>query len=97
MNSIRFQDYKDQIISALEGKGYSFTAQARTVASLISPVSATPPYSLVESFINQPVQNEISKSIMIGGPSLPMIAIIDNTKGRLEFFALKAILPEIQL
>ena len=87
MTNIRFSDYKDRIISALEARGYSFRGSDITL----------PKYSIIDSFINQPIQSEISGNVIIGGPSLPMVMIIENATGRLEFFALKALLPDIQL
>lgn len=90
MNNIKFQDYKDKIITALTRKGYSFVRKTG-----VTQIDDS--YSLIDSFINQPIQNEISGNVIIGGPSLPMIVIIHNGTGRLEFFALKALLPDIQL
>lgn len=50
--------------------------------------------NLVEGFISQPTSMELSNSFIVGGPSLPMIAVV-GVSGRLYFFALKALMPEI--
>jgi hypothetical protein len=44
-----------------------------------------------------PLQGTISNNTILGGPSIPTIGIVGNTSGRIYTFALKAILPDIQI
>jgi hypothetical protein len=80
MEPIKFSDYKQKIIEALNKKGAS--------------LGVNEPVTLVDGFINQPIQNEISGSFVIGGPTIPMIMIVGKSSGRIYLFALKALLPD---
>lgn len=82
MEKIIFENYKSKIITALKQKG---------------DLKISEPVTLIDGFVNQPLQGEISGSITIGGPSIPMIMLIGNNSGRIYFFALKAILPDIKI
>lgn len=79
--TIKFSDYKEKITKALTQK-QPFLGISESV-------------SLVDGFINQPIQQELSGNIVIGGPTIPMIAVVGNTSGRIYYFALKALLPDI--
>ena len=81
--SINFSKYKERITNALKQKQLNLGIHE--------------PVSLVDGFINQPIQQELSSNIVIGGPSIPMIAVVGNTSGRIYYFALKALIPEIGL
>jgi len=80
--SLKFSEYKEQIIKSLNDKGSSLGIQE--------------PVKLIGGFINQPVYNELTDSFVIGGPTIPMIAVVGNS-GRIYFFALKALLPDIKM
>lgn len=80
---LKFSDYKDQIIKALRDKQES--------------LGINEPVTLADGFINQPIQKELSSSFVIGGPVIPMIAVVGNNSGRMYFFALKALIPNIEL
>ena len=76
----KFSDYKEKIINILTQK---------------QPLLGIPEsVSLIDGFINQPIQQELSGNIIIGGPTIPMIAVVGNTSGRIYYFALKALIPE---
>lgn len=81
--TLKFSDYKDQIIKVLQEK--------QTSLGIHEPVT------LVDGFINQPIQKELSGGFVIGGPAIPMIAVVGNNSGRMYFFALKALLPNVEL
>lgn len=53
-------------------------------------------YTLVEGFYNQPYSTELTDKLTISGSSIPMIAIINNETGRVAFYAVKAIIPDIE-
>lgn len=53
--------------------------------------------TIVDGFVNQPLSMELSGSFIIGGPAVPMIMLVGDESGRIYYFALKAILPEIKI
>ncbi len=48
-------------------------------------------FTLVEGFVSLPIQQNLS-AYNIGGPSVPMVAVVGNSSGKMYFFALKALL-----
>jgi len=82
MEPIKFENYKARILDALRAKGN---------LGILEPVT------LVDSFVNQPIQGELSGSLSIGGPAIPMIMLLGSNTGRIYYFALKAVLPDIKL
>jgi hypothetical protein len=80
---IKFSEIKDRLFNEINSK--------------ITSLGLSGPVTLVEGFINQPLSMELSSSFTIGGPSIPMIMIVENETGRIHFFALKALLPDITL
>lgn len=87
MQSIKFEDYKQQIVEALD----------RNLKSSASPFVGENGFTLIDGFFSQPFQKEMSGNFVIGGPALPMVAIVGNTTGRVYFFALKILLPSIKI
>ena len=81
-NVIKFADVKDQIVTELRNPSRNFEIEEQV--------------TIFEGIINQPFCTELSGSIQIGGPTVPMIMLIGKS-GRLYFLALKAILPTIEL
>lgn len=53
--------------------------------------------TLFDGFVRQPYDPELSGTYVIGGPTVPMIMLIGNTTGQVYFFALKAVLQDIDL
>jgi hypothetical protein len=82
MTPIKFSDYKQKIIDALNSRS--------------SQLGIHEPITLIDGFINQPLQNELTGGFVIGGPAIPMIAVVGNS-GRIYYFALKALLPDISI
>lgn len=81
MNPINFNEYKERIITALESRNFRMR-QAGT---------QSPEYILIDGFVNQPIYNQLSNSVVIGGPSVPMIMVAHIQTGELHFFPLKAL------
>lgn len=81
--TLKFSDYKDQIIKALQKR--------QTSLGIHEPVT------LIDGFVNQPIQKELTGGFVFGGPTIPMIAVVGNNSGRIYFFALKILLPDIEL
>lgn len=80
---IKFNEYKDQIIAAIERNS--------------NLLQINEPVTLVDGFVNQPVSSELSGSFIIGGPTIPLVMLVGNTTGRVYYFALKALLPRIEI
>ena len=53
-------------------------------------------FTLIDGFITQSVQEQ-SKGVFLGGKSIPLVAVVGNSTGRVYYFALKALLPNITL
>lgn len=88
MNPIKFEEYKEKIEVALIEKGFSlFDSKFATQGE----------YILLDSFINQPIQKEISGSFVVGGPTLPMVALVAVKTGEVKYIALKLIIPDFPL
>ncbi len=79
MPTIRFEDYKQLITSAVQDR----LRQA--------PIQGEQGFTLVDGFIMQPLSGDISGTVVIGGPTIPLVAIVGNTSGRIYYFALKAL------
>ena len=79
--TLKFSEHKKNITKALESRELGIDEEI----------------SLIDGFINQPVFKELTGAIVIGGPTIPMIAAVGNSSGRVYFFALKAILPEVEI
>lgn len=80
---IKFEEIKDQILFELDKRA--------------GKIKIPEPVTLLEGFVNEPFGKELSKSFIIGGPTIPMIMLIGNDSGQVYFFALKAILQNIGL
>lgn len=79
---LKFSDHKQSILEALQEKGQSLGINESV--------------NLIDGFINQPIYQEFSGNVIIGGPTIPMIAVVGNS-GRVYFFALKALLPNLEM
>ncbi len=82
MEKVIFAEYKQRIITAINEKGN---------------LGITEPVTLVDGFVNQPIQSELTGAFVVGGPAIPMFMLLGTTSGRIYYFALKAILPDIKL
>ena len=78
---IKFDEIKQDILSALQQK-------AETLGE---------PVSLIDGFVSSPFSTELSDSVILGGPTIPMVMLVGDNSGRLYFFALKAILKSIEI
>ncbi|MBI5023304.1 MAG: hypothetical protein HZC05_04075 [Candidatus Magasanikbacteria bacterium] len=84
MTQIKFDDYKQRVTDAIQAKFQ------------MTPIIGENGFTLVEGFIMQPLSKEVSGNIIIGGPTIPLVAIVGNTSGRMYYFALKALLPNLE-
>ena len=84
MNKLKFSDYKDKIIKKLkEEENYEKFGIYEKV-------------SLLPSFINPSVYDELAGNFVFGGPTIPMIALVGKESGRVYFFSLKFLFPELE-
>lgn len=81
---MKFSEHKEKIQEALNSRlaNTAFSGEDKG-------------FTLVDGFFNLPIQDELSGDIIIGGPTIPMISIVGNSTGRMYFFALKVLLPDI--
>lgn len=80
---IKFSEIKNDLIIALNKKLKS------------NKLHLSEKVTIIDGFINQPISMELSGSFVIGGPAIPMIMLIGDESGRIYYFALKAILPNV--
>lgn len=85
MISVKFEDEKDNIQKEIEKK--ISTGVIKDPGGFI----------LIEGFINMPTQNEVGGAFVIGGPTIPTVAVVGKTTGLVYTFALKILLPNIKL
>ena len=51
--------------------------------------------TLIEGIFMPLVQESVSHEIMLGGPVVPTIGVVGKRSGRIYYFALKKLLPDI--
>ncbi len=85
MGVIVFEEYKEKIQAAIESKIAG--------RSIFDPEG----FILVDGFINMPFQKEIGSAFVLGGPTIPSIAVVGKSTGLIHTFALKILLPNIDL
>jgi hypothetical protein len=80
---LKFEDMRPRIIAAL--KDHSKNSGIKEEVSL------------VDGFVSQPFSLELSNSVILGGPMVPLIMLVGNESGQIYFFALKAILKDLDI
>jgi hypothetical protein len=85
VNTIKFESLKEQIQKAIE---------LRIQQGVISDTSG---FILIDGFINMPFQKELGNSFVVGGPTIPSVAVVGKSTGIVYTFALKVLIPGIQL
>ncbi|MCT4599731.1 MAG: hypothetical protein N4A32_02395 [Marinifilaceae bacterium] len=80
---ILYEDYKEQIIEAINKK-----LAERNIVDKDG-------FTLVDGFVNLPLHQELGEMVL-GGPTIPAIAIVGNDSGLVYTFALKKLLPNIK-
>lgn len=85
MTKKTFEELKPKIQEAIENKLKKF------------PIQGEEGFILVDGFFMFPFQKEISGAFVIGGPSVPAVAIVGKTTGRIYYFALKVLIPDLDI
>lgn len=85
MEVVRFEDYKERIQKAIE---------ERLLNRLLSEPEG---FILIDGFANIQLQKELGGAFIIGGPTIPTVAIVGKSSGLIYTFALKVLLPNIQI
>jgi hypothetical protein len=85
MNTANFEQEKEKIQQAIE---------KRIAQGIISDPGG---FILIEGFINMPTHNEVGGAFVIGGPTIPTVAVVGKTTGLIYTFALKILLPNIKI
>lgn len=86
MTEIKFEEYKDRITNKI-------TENVLSKNILIDPEG----FILLDGFFNIPFQPVLNGSINLGGPTIPAVAIIGKSTGLIHYFALKALIPDIEI
>ena len=81
MNPTNFNDIRGEIQEALNSRSVH--------------LGINEPVTLLDGFINVPIYNQLSRNVVIGGPTVPMIAVVGNNSGRVYYFALGQLLPHL--
>ena len=79
----KFKDLKDRIKKELDKR--------------LKDMAIGESVELVNGFVNQPINMELTSSLVVGGPTIPMIMLFGKQSGRIYYFALKAILKDEDL
>jgi hypothetical protein len=82
-NKITFQDLREKIISSLNKK--------------IEILGIQEGVTLVPRIINQPASIKLSNAIIIGGDTLPIVAVVGKETGLIYFFSLQSLIPEMDI
>lgn len=83
--SINFDDYKEEINKAIQLKINS------------GAINDPNGFILIDGFINMPINKEIGEAFIIGGPTIPAVAVVGKRTGIIHTFALKILLPQIPI
>jgi hypothetical protein len=81
-----FNSLKSQITTALNQKFQNREAF----------LGETTGFTLVDGFAIQTIQDQTA-GFILGGKSVPMVIVVGNTTGRIYYFALKALIPNLEL
>lgn len=85
MNPVDFEQYKTQIEDAINIRIKN--------GSIKDPLG----FILIDGFINMSFNKKIENSIIVGGPSVPCVSVVGKSTGLVYTFALKVLLPNIQI
>ena len=78
---LKFSSIKDDLIKTLRNRELNIEEEV----------------TLINGFFNCPVQTEMTDTFIIGGSTVPMIAVYGNESGRVYWFALKVVLPDLDI
>lgn len=85
MATINFEEYKVKVQQAIE---------LRIKNGILSDPEG---FIIIDGFVNIQFQKEMGGAFVIGGPTIPAVAIVGKSSGLVFTFALKALIPEIQI
>lgn len=86
MAEIKFEDYRERVTKKISEN------------TLVKNIIVDPDgFTLLDGFFNIPFQPVLNGSINLGGPTIPAVAIVGNSTGLIHYFALKALLPDIEI
>jgi ribosomal protein S27AE len=75
------KEAKQKVIEELEQRG----------ANLPCPRCGNPKFILMDGFLNNPIQNELTGALMFGGPTVPSIVTVCSKCGFMAQHALGAL------
>ncbi len=54
-------------------------------------------FELVGGIINTPLMPELTSELTLGGPTIPMVLVVNKKTKELKFFPLRALLPNLTM
>jgi hypothetical protein len=85
MATINFEEYKVKVQQAIE---------LRIEKGLLSDPEG---FILIDGFVNIHYQKDMGSAFILGGPTIPAVAVVGKGSGLIYTFALKVLLPNIQI
>lgn len=82
---MKFKDYKKDIKKALK---QSLKA---------NPIAGESNFTMIEGFVSLPVKIDMDDHISCVSRSLPTVALVGETSGRVYTFVLRKLLPDLEL
>lgn len=77
---IIFEEKKQEIMDAITSKSQY--------------LDITEPVTLIDGFLNQPIQKELPGPVV---REVPVVRVVGNNSGRVYYFALKVLLPDLKI
>jgi len=85
MDPVIFDTYKKEIEDAIN---------VRIKSGLIKDPNG---FILLDGFFNMTHNKKIDNSIIVGGPTVPCVSVVGKSTGLIYTFALKVLVPSIQI
>jgi|FreactTroBogLake_1042271.scaffolds.fasta_scaffold14799_4 hypothetical protein len=78
---MKFKDIQDDLIKALKPLAKDLNEEV----------------NLIDGFISAEFLEELNDNPVLGGPTVPMVALISEKSGRLYFYSLRMLLPDLEI
>ncbi len=82
MAPITFTEKRNEILRALTDLGFIMTSDSLSQAE----------YVLIDGFVNQPIQSELSGDFVVGGPTIPLVMLLRTRTKEIVYIPLKALI-----
>lgn len=93
MDQNSFSNLKEEILKGLSRNKIKCVNQTGTELLISEQHKLT----IIDSFVNQPIQESLNGNIIIGGPTLPLVVIVCEKCGNVQYYALRKLVPSVKL